>query len=497
MDSDQTQAMPGPDGRPGPAARRAAVLVVSIALLLGGFVGGVLAERGGYLVAPPPSVAPSVPGLPSSSPTPGGSPGPTVSPSAAPSLPPMSEEEALDLFRQAWDLIHEQYVGRDELDDRALAYGAIDGLTNAVGDTGHTGFETPIERETSNDALQGRYVGIGIYVDEDEDGIRVAGVIPRTPAARAGLRVGDVIIEVNGTSLDDLPLSEAARLIRGPEGTSLTIEVDPAGPPEPREIRLTRESIDVPTVEWAIVPGTDVAHVRILQFSSGAAEALGGALDAAKARGAGRVLLDLRGNPGGFVNEAVGVASQFLASGVVYQTEDADGKRTPAPVQPGGRWTHGPIVVLVDRSTASSAEIVASAIQDAGRATIVGEATFGTGTVLAEFPLKDGSALRIGTVRWLTASGRALWHEGLDPDIEATLPEGIAPLSPPEVEALSPDAIDDVEDVVLLRGLRELGVEPGEASTPQEPTIGAWGTGRVPASRVVPAHPSRAVSAAE
>lgn len=437
-----------------------AVLLLSVA-----FAGGVLAERGGLLIAPAAPATPTVPASPppgSPVPTiPDGSPAASASASPAPSLPPLTEDEALALFRQAWDLIHEQYVGRDELDDRALVYGAIDGLANAVGDTGHTGFETPIERETNNDALQGRYVGIGIYVDEDEDGIRVAGVIPRTPAARAGLGVGDVITDVNGTSLDDLSLSEASGLIRGPAGTSLTIEVDPAGPPEPREVRLTRESIDVPTVEWAIVPGTDVAHVRILQFSTGAADALRGALEAAQASGARRVLLDLRGNPGGFVAEAVGVASQFLASGVVYQTEDAEGTRTPAPVEPGGRWTDGPLVVLVDRSTASSAEIVASAIQDAGRGTIVGESTFGTGTVLAEFPLADGSALRIGTVRWLTSTGRALWHEGLDPDVPATLPEGVAPLSPPEIEAVSPDAIDDVDDVVLLRGLRELGIEPG------------------------------------
>lgn len=472
-DSPTPAAGPSPEPQPHrPSARRpgrALAGVLGAMLLVGvAFTGGVLAERGGLLtvpVAPPAPAAPSSP-VPGSPPPVDGSPAPAGSPSAAPSMPPLSEEEALHLFRQAWDLIHEQYVGRDELDERALVYGAIDGLTNAVGDTGHTGFESPVERETSNDALQGRYVGIGIYVDEDEDGIRVAGVIPRTPAARAGLGVGDVIIGVNGTSLDDMTLSEGARLIRGPEGTSLTIEVDPAGPPGPRQVRLTRESIDVPTVEWAIVPGTDVAHIRILQFSTGAAEALADALEAAQAKGARRVLLDLRGNPGGFVNEAVGVASQFLASGVVYQTEDADGKRTPAPVQPGGSWTEGPLVVLVDRSTASSAEIVASAIQDAGRGTIVGESTFGTGTVLAEFPLDDGSALRIGTVRWLTASGRALWHEGLDPDVPAALPEGVAPLSPPDVESLAAGEVDDVDDVVLLRGLLELGLEPGAASKP-------------------------------
>lgn len=432
-----------------------AFAILGVLVLAGAFAGGALAERSGLLTvgATPPAPSDAPPSAPGTEATPDPADG---TPGVDPSLPPLSEEEARALFQEAWDLVHERYVGRDELDERALAYGAIEGLTDAVGDRGHTGFETPTERELSNDALQGTYVGIGIYVDEHDDGIRVAGVIPRSPAAAAGLDVGDVIVGVNGRSIDDLSLSEGGRLIRGPEGTSVTLEVDPAGPPEPRDIRLTRASIDVPTVEWAMVPGTDVAHVRILQFSTGATDALEQALSAAKEAGARQVLLDLRGNPGGYVSEAVGVASQFLASGVVYQTEEADGRRTPAAVQPGGLWTEGPLVVLVDRSTASSAEIVASAIQDADRGTVVGEETFGTGTVVAEFALKDGSALRIGTVRWLTATGREIWHEGLEPDVPATLPEGVAPLSPSDVEELEPGEVDDMEDAILRRALDEL-----------------------------------------
>jgi len=450
-------------GNPAQLRRRralppAATALGAVVLLLVAFSGGVLAERAGLLTVAAGTPAPAAPTAPPVAPT--GAPDPSAAPgasaSAEPSLPPLSEEEAFRLVQQAWDLIHEQYVGRDELDERELAYGAIDGLADAVGDVGHTGFETPDERVTRNDALQGTYVGIGIYVDDHEDGIRVAGVIPRTPAARAGLGVGDVILAVNGTSLDDLSPAEAGRLIRGPEGTSLTLEVDPAGPPRPRPVRLTRQSIDVPTVEWAMVPGTDVAHVRVFQFSSGATEALKAALAGAREKGAGRVLLDLRGNPGGYVSEAVGVASQFLASGVVYQTEDAEGTRTPSNVEPGGLWTDRPVVVLVDRSTASSAEIVASAIQDADRGIVVGEPTFGTGTVLAEFPLEDGSALRIGTVRWLTADGREIWHLGLEPDVTATLPEGVSPISPTELEDLTAAEVREVDDVVFLRGLQEL-----------------------------------------
>ncbi len=167
-----------------------------------------------------------------------------------------------------------------------------------------------------------------------------------------------------------------------------------------------------------------------------------GAQATPRAAGADRIVLDLRGNPGGYVNEAVGVASQFLKSGIVYIERNADGDETSHQVSPDGVATDLPLVVLVDGNTASSSEIVSGALQDAGRAKIVGETTFGTGTVLGEFALSDGSALRVGTVEWLTPDGRRIWHEGIAPDVSGRAPDDVAPLTPDDVRDLTPAEVD-------------------------------------------------------
>jgi carboxyl-terminal processing protease len=159
------------------------------------------------------------------------------------------------------------------------------------------------------------------------------------------------------------------------------------------------------------------------------------------------------------VNEAVGVASQFLTSGLVYIERNAADERTEHPVTPNGVATDLPLVVVVDGNTASSAEIVAGALQDPGRAKVVGETTFGTGTVLSEYDLSDGSALRVGTVEWLTPTGRRIWHEGIAPDVPVALPEGSLPLTPEEVAKLTAAAAKDLPDTQLAKAIEVLGTE--------------------------------------
>jgi carboxyl-terminal processing protease len=183
------------------------------------------------------------------------------------------------------------------------------------------------------------------------------------------------------------------------------------------------------------------------------------ALEAARADGAERIVLDLRGNPGGYVNEAVGVASQFLSSGVVYQERNADGGVETHEVSAEGVARDLPLIVLVDGNTASSSEIVSGAIQDAGRARVVGQTTFGTGTVLGEFVLSDGSALRVGTVEWLTPDGRRIWHEGIAPDVDVALPEDVDPLTPDEVRSMTPAEVKAMTDAQLAKALELVAAE--------------------------------------
>ncbi len=364
------------------------------------------------------------------------------------------------LIQEAWDTLHEKYVGRDQLDERALIYGAIEGMTDAVGDTGHTDFMTPEERQQRNESLSGSYVGIGVRIEQTDDGLpRISGVFEGSPAEGAGLVAGDLMTAVDGKSTDGASMGDVAEWVRGEAGTTVEVTVRPeAGGPE-RTVSMVRADVPVQPVSWTMVPGSTTALIQLEQFSNGAADDMVEALKAARTAGATRIVLDLRGNPGGYVNEAVGVASQFLSSGLVYIERNAADERTEHEVSPDGVATDLPLVVVVDGNSASSAEIVSGALQDAGRATVVGETTYGTGTVLGEFDLSDGSALRVGTVEWLTPDGRRIWHEGIAPDVSIPLPDGVLPLSPADVERLTAAAVGTIDDTQLAKALEVVSTQ--------------------------------------
>ena len=358
------------------------------------------------------------------------------------------------LIREAWDVLHSKYVGADELNDTELIYGAINGMTEAVGDTGHTSFLTPEERASRANDLSGQYVGIGVRIDTAEDGLPlVIGVFPDSPAEKAGLAVGDELVAVDGKPTKGHTIDDVVTWVRGEAGSSVVVTARDGAKGKEREVSMIRAAVAVDPVSWTLVPGTKTALIRLDQFSTGAADDLKKALGQAREAGADRLVLDLRGNPGGYVNEADAVASQFLKNGTVFVERAADGKETTHPVTPGGVATDLPLIVLVDGGTASSSEIVSGAIQDAGRAQIVGIKTFGTGTVLGEFPLTDGSALRVGTVEWLTPSGRRIWHEGINPDVVVERATDVAPLDPVEVGKLTPAEVDAIKDPQLARAL--------------------------------------------
>lgn len=383
----------------------------------------------------------------------------TTTPNPA-STPSPSGATSFGLIKEAWDTIHQQYVGRSELDDRDLIYGAIDGMSQAVGDTGHTDFMTPTERADRSGALSGSYVGIGVRIDITDDGQpRIVDVFEASPAETAGLQDGDVIVDVDGKATTDTTIDEVATAIRGKSGTTVRITVRADGTGPERTYDIVRADVPLRPVAWSLVPGTMTALVSLDQFSNGAADDLAKALTDARAKGADRIVLDLRGNPGGYVNEAIGVASQFLSSGLVYIERDAQGKETRHDVSPDGTATDLPLVVLVNGSSASSAEIVAGALQDGGRARIVGETTFGTGTVLGEFVLSDGSALRIGTVEWLTPQGRRIWHEGIAPDVPVAQPEDADPLTPDDLKSLTAAEVAASTDAQLQKALELVGAE--------------------------------------
>jgi len=225
---------------------------------------------------------------------------------------------------------------------------------------------------------------------------------------------------------------------------------------EQKDMKLVRVKIDVQSVGWHQLPGTSIIHLRIASFPNTATEELDSALSAIQPLEPAGIIIDLRDNPGGLLDEAVESASRFLKTGNVLLEKDADGKITEVPVISGVPTTNLPMVILVNGGTASDAEIFASALQDARRAKLVGETTFGTGTVLNRFSLADGSGLFLATQEWLTASGKTIWHVGLTPDYVVSLAADEVPLFPSSEQEMTGEQLKASTDQQLLSAINLL-----------------------------------------
>ncbi len=380
--------------------------------------------------------------------------GPIPSASTRPGDPP-----GFALFGEAWDVLKQNYVDPKALDSKDITYGAIRGMTEAIGDTDHTRFMTPDEIKQEQQGLSGTFAGIGAVLSQQGADLVVQSVLQGAPAQRAGVRAGDRILSVDGKDTIGKTVSEVVSEVRGPEGTTVTLTLARDGEAQPILLTITRATISTPVVSWAMYPGTTTAVVRLEQFSADSGKQLTDALKAAESAGATRFVLDLRNDPGGYVGEAMTVASQFLKGGLVFIQQDGKGNRKENPVQAGGVATAQPLVVLVDGQSASSSEIVAGAIQDAGRGKIVGVKTFGTGTVLSEFDLSDGSALYVGTSEWLTPKGNEIWKKGITPDVVVTLPTDGRLVVPDEFSTLGVDGIVKAGDTQLVQAIQVLAQE--------------------------------------
>ncbi|MCL4541062.1 MAG: S41 family peptidase, partial [Chloroflexi bacterium] len=279
-------------------------------------------------------------------------------------------------------------------------------------------------------------------------------VYPQSPATQAGLKLGDTILAVNNRSVQGMNLTDIARLIRGPQGTTVTLTIAPAGSTSTRTLTLTRKPLHVASVRWAMAPGTRLADIAIRNFSMGTTSELRAAVRQAKAAGALAMLLDLRNDPGGLLDEAISAASTFLSSGTVLEERNAQGAVQRIAVAGTPLDTTTPLVLLVNHDTASAAEIFAAALRDNHRAVIIGTQTLGTGTVLSTFRLQDGSALFLGTQEWLTPSGASLWLHGIKPDILVSLPKNDSPIFPATLAFPTMHTqLPTLADPVLVRGL--------------------------------------------
>ena len=415
------------------ATRRFLIIVALLFALSFGLVGGVLLDR----FAPALVAAARLPALPLGTP----------SSDAAVQAPDYN------LLNQVWKLVQDHYVDRAAIQGQKLTYGAAAGMVNALGDTGHSTFLTPQQVAQERVYTQGSFEGIGALVEFKDGHAVIAAPYDGSPAQKAGVHAGDIILKVNGEDMTGKTLDQVVAQVLGPAGSQVTLTLRDPKTSENRDVTITRAHINLPSVEWQFLPNTKTAHVKVSAFSEHVVQDLQTALADAQKGGATALVLDLRNNPGGLLDASVDVASQFLRSGDVLQEKDAQGKVTTRAVNPKVPKTDLPMVVLINAGTASAAEIVSGALQDAGRAPLVGETTFGTGTVLNQFPLPDGSAVMLAVEEWLTPKGRTIWHQGIEPDHVVSLPADANPLLPEAEKGMTAEQLKASDDAQLLKAL--------------------------------------------
>ncbi|HEX3304346.1 MAG TPA: S41 family peptidase [Thermomicrobiales bacterium] len=334
----------------------------------------------------------------------------------------LQDAQGYDVLQQTWDLIQNDYVALDQVNEADLMYGAASGMVNALGDTGHSRFLNPKEAERFNASSEGEFVGIGIQLDFTTGQPVVAFPLDGSPAEKAGIRAKDIIIEVDGTSTEGLTQEQVQDLLLGKEGDPVSLKILRPSTGETLDFTIVRQKIEVNAVTYAMLPD-NVALIRLSQFSTGVTNEMKAAIRAVKRAGATSIILDLRDNGGGLVFEAIGVASQFIPEGkTIYMYQEKGQDPRPVKTVPGGLATDMPMVTLINHGSASAAEITAGALSDNGRSPLIGETTFGTGTVLTPYNLDDGSIVLLGTALWLEPDGEQIWKHGVAPDDEVSLP---------------------------------------------------------------------------
>ena len=372
-----------------------------------------------------------------------------------------SSDFDFDQLNEIRDILKEKYVDPDRLDDETLYQQSIQGMLDTLSDTG-TFYIDPTTVRTST-GPSGTFEGIGATVADQNGEIVIVAPIPNTPAERAGIRPGDVILEVDGESTQNWTQEQAVIRIRGERGTTVTLKVRHSDGEE-ETLDIERAEIEVESVTTQPPGGvledgtgqeiTDVAYIQVREFDRPTLDQFKAALDEVAIGNKRGLIIDLRNNPGGLLSTTVDMADEFLDDGVILTEQDRDGSERSFTARDGGAVTDIPVVVLQNRFSASGSEVLAAALSDNGRATLVGERSFGKGTVNVSNDLDDGGQLYVTIARWLTPDGTLIDGVGIRPDVEVTL---------------SDEDIDLRRDVQLFKAidiLRGTDTTPPSALTP-------------------------------
>lgn len=324
-------------------------------------------------------------------------------------------------FWETWNLVHEQFVDQP-VDDVALMRGAIEGMLATLGDE-HTSYMDPKEFQQANESLSGEYEGIGAYVDTTADFLTVISPISGSPAEAAGLRPGDMIIAIDGTDMTGIDGELARQKVLGPAGSVVTLTVR-RGDEAPFDVKITRAKITIKSSEGKMLEN-DIAYVKVSTFGDNTTPELLAALEELMAQNPKGLILDLRNNGGGYLQTAVEVSSQFLPKDeVVLYEQYGNGQKDEYKSIEGGLALDVPMVVLINEGSASASEIVAGALQDLGRAKLIGVVSYGKGSVQIWNALSnDQGAVRVTIAKWLTPSERTIHKLGLTPDVYVSMTE--------------------------------------------------------------------------
>jgi len=361
------------------------------------------------------------------------------------------EEESVDfkLFWQVWNMVSQEYVDKDAVNSQKMFYGAISGMVAALGDP-YTVFLPPTEQKSTQEEIGGSFEGVGIQLGYDKDKrLAVIAPVKDTPADKAGVMAGDLIIKIADKDATGLSLPEAVNLIRGPKGTTISLEIYQEGATQTKTIELKRDTIVVKSVEFeekTTPKNKKVAVIKLSRFGERTFTEWSQAVSSTLASGADAVILDMRNNPGGLLDGAVFIGSEFIKSGDIVLQENARGERTGYKVNREGKLLNLPLIVMVNKGSASASEIVAGAIQDLKRGKLLGDTSFGKGTIQESQELPEKTGIHITTAKWLTPLGRWIHQKGLEPDIKVVLTE----------EQIKQQIDDETKDFQMEKALEEV-----------------------------------------
>ncbi|MCP4424290.1 MAG: S41 family peptidase [Chloroflexi bacterium] len=331
---------------------------------------------------------------------------------------PDGADEVFAPFWEVWELVHTRYY-EQPVDDAALTEGAIDGML-AVLDDPHTRYLSPEDEAVTRERMDGEFQGIGATVESVDGAITIVSPIDGSPAEAAGLRPGDILRQADGAALTGMDLFDAVNLVRGPADTAVSLQIERDG--ELFDVEIIRAVIELISAEAEMLD-EGLAYVRITQFGSRTSKELNEALTAVLAENPTGMILDLRRNPGGGLDTVVEIADQFLPEGIVLEEEFGDGRAKTYESTETGLVEEIPLVVLIDEGSASASEVLAGAIQDRGRGILIGQTSFGKGTVQTWHGLSNGGGVRITIARWLTPDAFWIHENGIEPDYVVALPE--------------------------------------------------------------------------